>query len=109
MKLLEEEEYHATFSGQMKRVDPERRPPFDFWDYVDAIPPADYQGFDCSERSVTYVWETEDGGVQHVFFDSEDKDVFMVVVLDVVQSQVIGHRLLNLPVEYGLKAPPLQR
>ena len=31
-----------------------------------------------------------------------DKNAFMVIVLDVANSRVLGHRLLNLNREYGI-------
>ena len=73
-----------------------------FWDYVDAIPPEDFEGYDCSEGSVTHVWQDASESFQHVLVDSQDKNVFMVVVLDVVNGRVFGHRLLELNREYGI-------
>jgi len=46
----------------------------------------------------------------HVLVNSEDRNVFMVVVLDREAGKVHGHRLLDLNREYGLspdQVPPL--
>jgi hypothetical protein len=87
----------------MKQLSSDANAPFSFWDYFDAIPQSDFDGHDCSEGRVTYVWEHPNGNFQHVLVDSEDKNVFMVLVLDLATQAVLGHRLLDLNREYGLK------
>jgi hypothetical protein len=103
MKLLSKTEHLATMEEPMKRLPSDSFAPFSFWDYFDAIPPADFQGHDCSEGVVRDAWETFADKYQHVLVDSEDKNVFMVIVLDLVNSTVLGHFLLDLNREYGLK------
>jgi hypothetical protein len=102
MKRLSEFEYLATFGHPMKRLAPEVAPPFDFWDYFESIPASHFDGHDCSARAVTYVWEHPNGRFQHVLVNSEDRNIFMVLVLDVSGAAVLGHRLLDLDREYGL-------
>lgn len=84
----------------MKRLPPDAGAPFPFWHYFDAIPSADFEGHDCSAGTVTYVWQHPLGLFQHVLVDSEDENVFMVLVLDLTNSKVLGHRLLDLNREY---------
>ena len=103
MKRLSEDEYHATFGEKMTQVVDDTPPPFDFWDYVETIPEEDFDGHDCSDGSVSYVWSDSSGQFQHVLVNSEDKNVFMVIVLDLLERRVYGHRLLNLNKEYGLE------
>ena len=86
----------------MNRQSSEANVPFAFWDYFDAIPLSDFDNHDCSAGSVTHVWEQPSGRYQHVLVDTEDKNVFMVLVLDVPSRSVLGHRLLDLNREYGL-------
>jgi hypothetical protein len=40
---LSEAEYLATLSEPMKRLSSDAEVPFDFWDYFDAIPSADFE------------------------------------------------------------------
>jgi len=70
--------------------------------YFGAIPLSHFEGHDCLAGRVTYVWKHPTGRFQHVLVDSEDKNVFMVLVLDVPGRIVLGHRLLDLNQEYGL-------
>jgi hypothetical protein len=102
MKQLSEADYLATMAVPMKRLAADAESPFEFWDYFDAIPQSDFETHDCSAGSVTYVWEHPTGRYQHVLVNSEDKNVFMVLVLDIVGRSVLGHRLLDLNNEYGL-------
>ena len=86
----------------MKRLPSDAGASFEFWLYFDAIPQSEFKGHDFSAGSVTYVWEHPAGNIQHVLVDSEDKNVFMVLVLDISSRSVLGHRLLDLNREYGL-------
>jgi len=87
----------------MKQLPSDAQAPFHFWNYFDSIPSVDFQNHDCSEGAVTYVYEHPNGRHQHVLVNSEDKNVFMVLVLDLASRSVLGHRLLDLNQEYGLE------
>ncbi len=87
----------------MQRLPPASEPPFDYWGYFDSIPSADFEQHDCSAGTVTYVWEHPNRRFQHVLVNSEDKNIFMVLVLDIDSQSVVGHRLLDLNQEYGLQ------
>ena len=102
MGRISEPEYRATFGVRMLRAGRDEPPPFDFWPYFDAIPVGDFQGFDCTARRVEWVYRDSAGRFEHVLVDSNDRNVFMVLVLDRQASAVVGHRLLNLRDEYGL-------
>ena len=102
MPLLDEGAYQKTFGEKMRRVESDGDAPFPFWAYVDQIPTDDFQGYDCSEGSVQWVWRGDDGRFEHILIDSkQDKDVFMVVVLDLAKREVVGHRLTDFKREYG--------
>jgi hypothetical protein len=104
MPLLDEVTYRSTFGKKMLRVGAGGNAPFPFWSYVDQIPKEEYRGFDCSEGSVQWVWREDGGRFEHILIDAkEDKDVFMVIVLDLQKKQVVGHRLMNFKQEYGLR------
>jgi hypothetical protein len=98
---LSETEFLATMAEPMKRMSSDGNSPVKFGDYFDAIPTSDFCGHDCSSGSVTLVWEHPKGLYQHVLINSEDKNVFMVIVLDLANRTVLGHRLLDLNKLYG--------
>jgi hypothetical protein len=104
MPLLDETAFQKTFGNKMVRVGASGNTPVPFWSYVDDIPIADFQGFDCSAGSVQWVWREDGGRFEHILIDAkEDKDVFMVVVLDLLNKEVFGHRLIDFKREYGLR------
>lgn len=103
MKHLSESEFRATFAGPMQKVALDAEPPVPFWDYFDAIPTDDLAGQDCSAGSVGHAWTDATARFQHVLVDTNDKNVFMVIVLDLREPSVFGHRLLNLNHEYGVE------
>lgn len=104
MPLLDELSHKKMFGEKMVRVAADGNAPFPFWPYVDQIPKEDFQGFDCSEGCVQCIWRDEDGRFEHIHIDTkEDKDVFMVIVLDLQKKQVAGHRLMDYKHEYGLR------
>lgn len=103
MNRLDEVAFKASFGESMQQIAGDEAPAFDFWPYFEEIPEVDFEGFDCSEGRVQWVWRTDDGRFEHVLINSrQDKDVFMVIVLDRIADSVLGHRLLNLRDEYGI-------
>jgi len=98
---LTEEEFKATIPIPAVRIVDES-PPFDFWPYVDGIPPSDFQGYDCSAGVVEWVYRDEQGVWEHVTINTDTPNVFMVVVLDLRTRCVHGHHLLDLNHHYGV-------
>jgi hypothetical protein len=101
MAIFSEDQFKATLGSPMKRLSSGAEPLFDFWHYFDAIPDDDFSGHRCV-GDVTYVWEDPTCRFQHVLFNSQDVNDFMVLVLDVSTRSVTGHRLLNINALYGL-------
>ena len=104
MPLLTAEQFRATQGEARQRVGPDESPPFDFWPYFETIPAADFAGHDCSGGVVENAWRVSPGAFEHVLVNSEDRNVFMVLVLDRESGVMYGHRLLDLNCEYGQEA-----
>src|SRR5262245_31898610 len=100
---LSEAEYSDAFQAPMRRVTADEGPPFDFWPYFHFIPKADFEGHDCTAGKVHWVYQHPAGRYEHVLVSSENKNIFMVLVLDRKDRVVVGHRLLDLIKEYGLE------
>ncbi|MGJ8676947.1 MAG: hypothetical protein ACSHX0_05485 [Akkermansiaceae bacterium] len=101
MSLLSDFEFKKTFDDTMIPV-ADSAPPIDFWPYADKIPECDFSGHDCSSSEVMHVWRTNDQRYEHVLIKSEyDKNVFMVIVIDLLALEVHGHHLLDLNQKYS--------
>ena len=102
MALLTQAEYLATFGQSRLQIGEDQAPPFNFWPYFDQIPQPDFEGYDCSAGVIANGYRISPGGFEHILVNSENRNVFMVLVLDRDARVVLGHRLLNLNQEYGL-------
>lgn len=101
-KRLTRGEFHATFTKSDAAGPRGGGAPVRLLAYFDAIPEADFEGFDGSEGVVSRAWQTSGGRYQHVLVNTQDQNVFMVLVLLLPNGVVYGHRLLDLNEEYGL-------
>ncbi|MDF1639907.1 MAG: hypothetical protein VB958_11985 [Thalassolituus sp.] len=92
-RRLTPEEFAAT------RINPQRvnsgQPVPHLWQYVEAIPVADFCGFDCRTGAVTHVYRMNDQ-YEHILVNSEFVGVAMVIVVDLVQQDIYGHFLLDI-------------
>jgi hypothetical protein len=82
MSLISEEQWGSLFDAPMRQLGGQDEAPFDFWPYVAAIPLEDFEGYDCSRGRVQYAYRHPAGRLEHVLINSDNNDVFMVVVLD---------------------------
>ena len=104
---LDEATFKTTFVKPIERLGEDAAPTFDFWPYFDAIPAADFNSHDCSAGQVDLVYRMADR-YDHVMINSDTKNVFMAIVLDLSDASVVGHRLMNFNELYGLEAPSSQ-
>lgn len=103
MKLLTDAEFQGTFTAPMRRVALDGTgAPVAFWSYFDAILTEHFAGHTCPGESVSHAWADANGRFQHVLIATDELNIFMVVVLDLRERAVYGHRLLDLNREYGL-------
>jgi hypothetical protein len=105
-RLLTKEEFAATFSERMEDItgrEDSVSPTgvLDIQPYLAAIPSADLRGH-AAESWAERVYRSEDGRYDHVLFQTETKNVFLAVVVNLVSDNVLGHYLLDLNAEYGL-------
>ena len=104
MNKLNYPDFKSTFGEKMIQLEFDKTPEINFWPYVEQIPNEDFEGYDCSEGNVQWIYRSDDGSFEHVLIDSkEDKDVFMAIILNIKEQSVLGHFLLDLKTEYGLR------
>jgi hypothetical protein len=104
-KALDEAQYLATFREPMRDITgTEREDVVDIWSYFDSLPTEDWQGFSAADDGVVHqVYRSGDGRYGHVLIATTAAEVFMVLMVDLEQRAVYGHRLLDLPKLYGLR------
>jgi hypothetical protein len=102
MRRLTPDEFKAATAPEKERVGLDEEPPFDFWEYFEAIPPEDFGEHDFSEGRVSYAWNMLGTAYQHVLVECDTPNVFLALVLDLPGRSVAGHYLLDLNRVYGL-------
>ena len=101
-RKLGEPEFLATYAAPMANVTADPGEAIDVWPYVDAVPDEDLEGHEVWDHFVEYVYRSADDLFDHVLVMTRTKDVYLAVVVDRRAMTVYGHRLLDLPKEYGL-------
>ena len=71
--------------------------PAGFWDYFDAIPAVDFQGYAFGQGDIVAHIEIPLDLSTHVLLCSNVRDVFLVIVIDLSVRDMLGHHLLDLP------------
>lgn len=103
VRRLSDDEFRATMGQAPEPVGRDQRPPFDFWTYFCDIPRKDWLGHDFSAGNVSYSYVMPGGRWQHVLVESQDKNVNMVLVLDLPAGRVYGHHVLDVNRLYGTR------
>ncbi|GAB2474265.1 hypothetical protein GCM10011375_24710 [Hymenobacter qilianensis] len=94
------EDYNQTFQSPMQDVTSTAEQIVDIWPYVDVIPAIDLDGFEIMD--VVYVYLNPNGLFEHVFIGTQDKNVFLVIIINTSELKIQGHYLLNLVEMYSL-------
>lgn len=100
--LLTDDEFKATFASPMRDVVNDATNVIDIWPYVSAIAQPDLGDHTIYDQFVEHVYRTPDDRFDHVMVMTRTKNVYLVVVVDLVKDAIYGHYLLDLNKEYGL-------
>jgi hypothetical protein len=106
-KLLTDNEFQQTFSPSMQDITGREEVEdgvLDVAPYYGTIPTGDFGSHQPHEDFVDRVYRTSDNRFDHVLFMTRTQNVFMVVVVDLPNGQILGHHLLDLNSKYGLDA-----
>lgn len=102
-RQLSEDEFKETFKSPMQNVSQAATNVIDIWRYVEAVTPTELQGHLVVDGVVELVYRSGDGHYDHVLVMTRTKNVYLVVVVDLWQDSIFGHRLLDLNAEYGFR------
>jgi hypothetical protein len=94
---LTEQEYKSTMTGKMTDVTESAEPVVDIWPYVEILRNdkivLDYVFIN---ELVESVYTNGDGSFHHVLLPTDHKNVFIVLIIDVLGQRIKGHFKLDL-------------
>lgn len=102
-KLLTEIEFKSTFTSKMLDVTQTAEPVVNIWPYVQQLTAdkiVDQYIFD--NGLVEKVYRNQTNTFDQVLLPTPDQNIFVVIVVDIVNNIIKGHYQLDLNKEYGL-------
>jgi hypothetical protein len=101
-RRLNKDDFKATTTPKMHDVTKSATDVLDIWPYVQLVPLADLEGHAIYYQFIECVYRSDDDRFDHVSVMTLTKNVYLVVIVDLVHGSFHGHRLLDLNKEYGL-------
>ena len=100
---MTESDFKATMRDPMVDVTAEPGSVIDIWPYVAGVAAeVSLPALVLEKELVETVYRSGDGKFDHVLLPTEEKNRYVVVVVDRTNAVVAGHRILDLNREYGL-------
>ena len=101
INLLTEDDYKATMS-QMVNITETAVPVDNFWVYVESLVIEGVVAKHLYENElVELVYRNREELFDHVLLPTPEKNVFIVIVVDLTVQDIYGHYVLDLNEEYG--------
>ncbi|WP_276371929.1 hypothetical protein [Chryseolinea sp. H1M3-3] len=100
---LTEQEYKSTMTGKMTDVTASAKPVVDIWPYVEILRNEKIvPDYVFANELVESVYTNGDGSFHHVLLPTDNKNVLIILIIDVVGQRIKGHFKLDLTQQYGL-------
>jgi hypothetical protein len=102
-RLLTEKEFKSTFTNKMIDVTQTAEPVVDIWPYVQQLTAdkiVDEYTFD--NGLVEKVYRNQTNTFDQILLPTPDKNVFIVILVDIINEIIKGHHRLDLNAEYEL-------
>ena len=100
---LEYAQYQLTFEAPMLDVTATAEPLIAIWPYVEAVPVEDLNGHALTDGEVRHVYQHPNATFSHVLVSTLNRDVFLVIIIDLQAMKIYGHFLLDLLQLYGIE------
>lgn len=100
LRELSNEEFQSCFHAPMRDVTQLAEPVVNIWPYVEAL--IKNGSTDEHLADVAHVYRDSGNRYDQVLIDTPQKNVFLVIVIDLSRKVIFGHCVLNLNTEYGL-------
>lgn len=99
---LTDEAFKATMSSPVRDVTQTATDVIDIWPYARSVPAEDLHGHTLWDDFIEAVYRSSDNRFDHVLAMTRTRNVYLVIVVDLIEDSIYGHRLLDLNREYGL-------
>jgi hypothetical protein len=105
IKKLTEEEFKITFSEKMNNVTNDVDEIVDVWEYVKALETSEYfiNDYIIRKRLVEYVYRNSINTYDQILIPTIEKNIYLIIIVDIKKENIFGHYLLDLNKEYGIK------
>ena len=101
---LTTDQYKSTFDNKMADVTETAEPVVDIWSYVGQLTQNKIVlNYVLDEQLVEKVYRNSDNSFEHVLLPTDNKNIFIIIMVDLRKEQILGHYRLDLDKEYGLK------
>jgi len=101
--ILTEKEFKETMMDKMVDVTSTAEPIVDIWPYVQQLTrDKEVSNYVYDNQLVEMVSRNDKGTFDHVLLPTDDKNIFVVIIVDLRNEKVKGHFRLDLNKEYGL-------
>jgi hypothetical protein len=102
-KELTKTEYISTMDGGMTDVTDIANPTVDIWNYVSYLVKENVViDYVFTNNLVEKVYRNSTNSFDHILLPTNDKNIFVIVIVDLNKSSIYGHYGLDLNKEYGL-------
>jgi hypothetical protein len=104
MKVLSEAEYLHTMRSPMRDVTANLDEGIDIWPYIRTVATTvNIPSIVLQNEWVEYVYRCGDDAFDHILISTDEKNVFLAVIVNRNEQMVYGHHLLDLNEKYGAK------
>lgn len=104
IKELSKKEFEKTFSNEMIDVTKTAEPIVNIWEYAKVL---SYQKLIPSivykKELVEFVYKNCGNTFEHVLLPTSEKNVFIIIVVNIIKKKIEGHYKLDIKKEYGMK------
>ncbi len=103
LKLFTEPEYKSTMTEKMLDVTQTAEPVIDIWPTVEKLVKAEIvHNYTFKNHLVEVVYRNQNSTFEHVLLPTPDKNKFVVIIIDLLNTEIAGYFPLNLDSEYSL-------
>ena len=102
-KELTDTEFKSTFGNKMSDVTETAKPVVDIWEYVAELVRENLvDSYVYENNLVEKVYRNDTSTFDQVLLPTKNKNVFIILVVDLKKNIMFGHIILDLNKEYGL-------